>query len=108
MQACSRVSASSPAVAKRSSSKLVVRAQAVSEPSTSFKLPTKAPLPKDAAGVKAMIAKSHEIHGQGRSMWFSLSGAGKRASAGTYLAHADTIDWQSISSGSMDSYNIYS
>ncbi|KAG2434811.1 hypothetical protein HXX76_007696 [Chlamydomonas incerta] len=91
------------------SSKLVVRAQAVSEASSaSFKLPTKAPLPKDAAGVKAMIAKSHEIHGQGRSMWFSLSGAGKRGSAGTYLAHADTIDWQAISSGSIDSYNIYS
>lgn len=41
-------------------------------------------------------------------MWFCLSGAGKRGFAGTYLAHADTIDWQSISSGSMDSYNIYS
>ena len=87
-----------------------MRAQAVSEASssTSFKLPTKAPLPKDAEGVKAVIAKSHEIHGQGRSMWFCLSGAGKRGFAGTYLAHADTIDWQSISSGSMDSYNIYS
>ncbi|KAG2490830.1 hypothetical protein HYH03_010751 [Edaphochlamys debaryana] len=86
-----------------------VRTQAVAEePTASFKLPKKQPLPTDAAGVKALIAKSHEMHGQGRSMWFCLTGRGKRATAGTYIAHADALDWNAASSGSVDSYNIYS
>ncbi|GIL54967.1 hypothetical protein Vafri_10649, partial [Volvox africanus] len=87
--------------------KLRVHAQAVSETSSTFKLP-KVQLPKDSEGVKSFIAKSHQMHGQGRSMWFCLSGPGKRATAGTYLAHADTLDWNAVSSGSVDSYNIFS
>ncbi|GLC41627.1 hypothetical protein PLESTB_000695100 [Pleodorina starrii] len=87
--------------------KLVVRAQAGSDATPAFKLP-KTQLPKDAEGVKSFIAQSHQMHGQGRSMWFSLTGPGKRASAGTYLAHADTLDWNAASSGSIDSYNIFS
>ncbi|EFJ41532.1 hypothetical protein VOLCADRAFT_107690 [Volvox carteri f. nagariensis] len=87
--------------------KLAVRAQAVSETTPAFKLP-KVQLPKDPEGIKSFIAKSHQMHGQGRSMWFCLSGAGKRATTGTYLAHADTLDWNAASSGSIDSYNIYS
>ncbi|PNH05961.1 hypothetical protein TSOC_007713 [Tetrabaena socialis] len=85
-----------------------VRVHAVAESAPAFKLPPKkAPLPTDAEGVKALIAKSHEMHGQGRSMWFCLTGRGKRGNAGTYVAHADTLDWNAAASGSMDSYNIF-
>ncbi|GLI67312.1 hypothetical protein VaNZ11_011498 [Volvox africanus] len=87
--------------------KLRVHAKVVSEASSAFKLP-KVQLPKDPEGVMSFIAKSHQVHGQGRSMWFCLSGPGKRATAGTYLAHADMVDWNSVSSGSVDSYNIFS
>ncbi|KXZ54772.1 hypothetical protein GPECTOR_4g842 [Gonium pectorale] len=89
---------------------MTVRAQAVSDaaPAPAFKLPTKTTLPKDAEGIKAMMAKSHEMHGQGRSMWFCLTGRGKRGTAGTYVAHADILDWNAASSGSIDSYNIFS
>ncbi|GIL82938.1 hypothetical protein Vretifemale_11839, partial [Volvox reticuliferus] len=87
--------------------KLMVHAQAVSETTPAFKLP-KVQLPKDPEGIKSFIAQSHQMHGQGRSMWFCLSGPGKRATVGTYLAHADTLDWNTASSGSIDSYNIFS
>ncbi len=74
-----------------------------------FKVPQKGSLPKDDEGIKAMIDKSHEMHGQGRSMWFCLSGAGKRGSVGTSIAHADQLDWSAVSqsASSMDSYNLF-
>ena len=65
-------------------------------------------LPTDAEGVRAFIAKTHEMHGQGRCMYFSLAGSGKRATAGTYVAHADVINWKPTASQSVDSYNIFS
>ncbi|GFR50334.1 hypothetical protein Agub_g12542 [Astrephomene gubernaculifera] len=106
-QLVSKRGVSAAPMRRSASSKLIVQAS-VSAETPAFKLPAKAPLPKDAEGVKAFIAKSHEMHGQGRCMYFSLTGAGRRATAGTYLAHADPVDWNVMSTASMDSYNIFS
>lgn len=70
--------------------------------------PAKPVLPTDPEGVRQFIAKTHQMHGQGRGMFFVLEGPGRRATAGTYHAHADVIPWKPDASQSVDAYNLFS
>lgn len=73
--------------------------KAPAAPSSSAKTPT-------ADAVKAMIARSHEIHGKGRAMWFHFEGKGRRGSCGHSGPSADVLQSADPMASNVASYDV--